>query len=197
MSISPFSTEDVPIRCKDILDLNKLKFMPRHRIPHLRLNVQLVNPEQPFLRAYNETSRPITIPRNTKLDKFKPRAVFRFYDLPPELRDLILDFALADAHPGLDTLTLKCEPGFVKEDEDGSISMMPTIAGKFGSRYLGRSIAFPFMSKCSLTLTSKTMADDYHTALWRFLLREEGSWLRFRVHNFDFEAAQFFLARCS
>lgn len=40
------------------------------------------------------------------------------------------------------------------------------------------------------------MADDYQTALWRFLLREEGSWLRLRVHNFDFEVAQFLLARC-
>lgn len=129
MSISPFSTEDIRIRCKDILDLDKLQFMPRHRIPHLSLSVQMVSPEQPFLRAYNKTSRPITIPRNTKLGKFKPRVSFRFYDLPPELRDLILDFALADAHPDLKTLTLKCEPGFVKDDEDGSISMMPTIAG--------------------------------------------------------------------
>ena len=110
---------------------------------------------------------------------------------------MVLDFALADADPDLKTLTLKSEPGFVKSGEEGSISMMPTIAGTFGSRYLGRSIAFPFMSKCSLTLTSKTMADDYQTALWRFLLREESSWLRLRVHNFDFEAVQFFLARCS
>ena len=197
ISLSPFSAVDIPIRCDDILDLDKQQFVPRHRIPHLCLSVQMVRPEQPFLRAYNETSRPIKIPKHTKLGNFKPRAHFRLYDLPQELRDLILDFALADAHPGLESLTLKCGPGFVKDGEDGSISRTPTNAGKFGSRYDGRSIAFPFMSKFSLTLTSKTLADDFQTALWRFLLREEGSWLKMRVHNFSFETAHFFLARCS
>lgn len=197
ISLSPFSTVDIPIRYDDILDLDKQQFVPRHRIPHLGLSVQMVSPKQPLLRAYNETFRPIKIPKHTKLGKFKQRAHFRFYDLPQELRDLILDFALADAHPDLESLTLKCEPGFVKDGEDGSISRMPTKAGKFGSRYDGRSIAFPFMSKCSLTLTSKTLASDFQTALWRFLLREEGSWLKMRVHNFSFETAHFFLARCS
>ncbi|GAB7327064.1 hypothetical protein MBLNU13_g10991t1 [Cladosporium sp. NU13] len=197
ISLSPFSTVDIPIRSDGILDLDKLQFTPRHRIPHLSVSVQMVIPEQPFLRACNKTSRPIKIPRNTKLGKFKPRATFRFYDLPRELRELILDIALADAHPGLKALTLKYEPGFVKNAEDGSISMTPTNAGKFGSRYVGCSIAFPFMSKCSLTLTSKTLADDFQTALWRFLLREGSSWLKLRVHNFSFETAHFFLARCS
>jgi hypothetical protein len=189
---------EIPIRCNDIVDLDKLQFTPRHRVPHLRLSVRLVSPKQAFLRAYNETSRPIKIPSNTKLGKFKALVPFRFYDLPQELRDLILDFAIKDAHPNLQSLTFKSEPGFVKDDgEDGSISMKPINAGKFGSRYLGRSIAFPFMSKCSLTLASKKLADDYQTALWRFLLHEESSWLKLRVHNFFFETAHFFLARCS
>lgn len=197
ISLPPFSTVYIPIRCDDMLDLDKLQFVPRHRISHINVSVELADPEQPFLRAYNETSRPIKIPKHTKLGKFKPRVPFRFYDLPQELRDLVLDFVLADAHPNLGSLTLKCEPGFVKDDEDGSISMMPTNSGKFGSRYIGRSIAFPFMSKCSLIFTSRKLADDYQTALWRFLLRNENSWLKLRVHNFYFEAAQFFLARCS
>lgn len=197
ISLSQFSTVDIPIRCGGILDLDKLQFVPRHRISHLSVSVQGVNCQKPFLRACNEASRPINIPRNTKLGKFKLRAPFRFYDLPKELRELILDFALLDAHPGLKALALKYEPGFVKDAEDSSISMMPTNVGKFGSRYVGRSIAFPFLSKCSLTLTSKMLADDFQTALWRFLLREESSWLKLRVHNFSFETAHFFLARCS
>jgi hypothetical protein len=194
--ISPFSTVEIPIRCHNIFELDKLQFVPRRRIPRLGVSVQMVNSEQPSLRAYNETPQIIKIPKNTKLGKFKPRAPFRFYDLPQELRDMILDYALVDAHPDLKTLTLKREPGFVKDDQDASISL-PDRVGKFGSRYLGRSVAFPFMSKCSLTLTSKTLADDYQTTLWRFLLREESSWLKLRVHNFNFEAAHFFLARCS
>ena len=198
ISIKPFSSVEIPIHCEDNLDLDELQFVPRHRIPQLRLSVQLVSPGRPVLQAYNETPRPIKIPKRTKLGKFKPRVPFRFYDLPQELREIILDFAVADAHPGLEALTLKSEPGFIKDDgEGGSISMMPTIAGSFGSRYVGRSIAFPFMSKSSLTLTSKTMADDYQTALWRFLLRKESSWLKMRVHNFFFEVVHFFLARCS
>lgn len=197
ISLSPFSTVDIPVHCDDILDLDKQHFVPRHRIPQLGLSVQMVSHEHLFLRAYNETSRPIKIPKHTKLGKFKPRAHFRFYDLSQELRDLILDIALADAHPSLESLTLKFEPGFVKDGQNGSISMMPTATGKFGSRYDGRSIAFPFMSKCSLTFTLKTLADDFQTALWRFLLREKGSWLKMRVHNFSFETAHFFLARCS
>jgi hypothetical protein len=194
--ISPFSAVEIPIRCNDILELDKLQFVPRHRIPRLSVSVQMVNFDQPSLRAYNETSYPIKIPSRTKLGKFTPRVPFRFYDLPQELRDMILDYALVDAHPKLETLTLKLEPAFVKDDQDGSISL-PDKIGKFGSRYLGRSVAFPFMSKCSLALTSKTLADDFQTALWRFLLREESSWLKLRVHNFDFEIAHFFLARCS
>ena len=195
--IPPFSTIEIPIHCAPDIELDKLQFIPRHRIPHLNVTIQLVGFEKPFLRAHNETHHHIGIPRHTKLGKFTPRAPFRFYDLPRELRDVILDYALADAHPGLETLTLKSQPGFVKGDgEDGSISMMPKNA-KFGSRFLGRSIAFPFISNSNLTLTSKTLADDYQNALWRFLLREESSWLKMRVHNFDFEAAHFFLARCS
>lgn len=194
--ISPFSAMEVPIRCNDTLELDKLQFVPRHRIPRLGVSVQMVNSGQPSLRAYNETSYPIKIPSRTKLGKFIPRVPFRFYDLPQELRDTILDYALVDAHHGLETLTLKLEPAFVKDDQDGSISL-PDKVGKFGSRYLGRSVAFPFISKCSLTLTSKTLADDFQTALWRFLLREGSSWLKLRVHNFDFEIAHFFLARCS
>jgi len=109
---------------------------------------------------------------------------------------MILDFAVSDAHPGLKTLALKSEHGFVKDDgkggDDGSISMVPKDA-KFGSRYVGRSIAFSFMSKYDLTLTSNSLADEYQIALWRFLLREENCWLQIRVHNFDIRSRTFLL----
>jgi len=109
---------------------------------------------------------------------------------------MVLDFALADAHPDLDTLTLKCQPGFFKSDEDGSISLMPKVARLYSVMFQD-SIAFPFNSWSSLTLTSKTLANDYQNALLRFLLRKESCWLQLRVHNFNFEAVQLCLQSCS
>ena len=206
MSIPPRSTVEILVRRHPIPKGDKhraiFQFVPRHHVPLLSVDHQLVRVinKQIFLRISNESAEPIRIRANKSLGKFKRPSPFRFYDLPKELRDMILDFAVSDAHPGLKTLALKSEHGFVKEGgeggDDSSISMVPKDA-KFGSRYVGRSIAFPFMSKCDLTLASKSLADEYQGALWRFLLREESCWLQLRVHNFDFEVAHFFLARCS
>jgi hypothetical protein len=200
ISIPPYGTVDIPIHRNHVIEpdehLNTLRFVPRYCIPHLSVDIQLLRNNQSFLRAYNRSSRRIKIPRHTKLGNFRPPRPFRFYDLPPELRDIVLDFAVSDTHPNLETLTLKCLPGFIKGGETGSISLMLKDAGH-NSINLNDSIAFPFRSSHSLALTSKSLADDFHIALRRFLLHKKTCWLQLRVHNFNFEAAQLFLRSCS
>jgi hypothetical protein len=115
-------------------------------------------------------------------------SLFRFYELPNELQDLTLDFT----HPKSEILTLKSQPSFVKDLENGAITLK-LARSEQNSR---TSIAFPFKSRCSLALTSKCLAEAYHTALLRFLLRDEVAWLKLEVLNFDFRAAQEFLHSC-
>lgn len=204
MSIPPHTTLSIPIRRNRILKpdehLTTLRFVPRCHIPHLRMKVQVLRHNQTILQATNEASSPIWVPKNTVLGKFRPPLPFRFDDLPRELQDMILDLALADAHPSLKVLTLKAQPGFIKTlAQDGSISLVPRYlpsASKNKHRVF-HSIAYPFELRCNLALVSKSMAEIFQNALWRFLIREESSWLQLRVRNFDFDAAQKFLRDCS
>jgi hypothetical protein len=191
--IPPFSTAEIPIHIicahgpgKSML----LQFVPRHRSPFLRISNQLLGLNASSLQASNTTSRPVCIPGQTVLGTLKAPTRFRFYDLPRELRDTILGFTLEDEYPDEEVLTLKSKPGFVKSSEDGSIALT------FRSTADKSQIAFPFKSRFSLALASKTMADEYHDALLRLLLRKENAWLKMEIDNFDFSAAQEFLRSC-
>jgi hypothetical protein len=165
-----------------------MQFVPRHRISALHICSQLLAPNADSLQVSNTTSRQICIPGRTVLGTLKLPSLFRFYELLNELQDLILDFM----HPKSKILTLKSQPGLVKDLENGAITLKSKKSGKDPRT----SIAFPFKSQCSLALTSKRLAEAYHTALMRFLLRDEEAWLKLEVLNFDFRAAQEFLHRC-
>jgi hypothetical protein len=189
--IPPYSTTQVliqPTRAHGPDRSSLMQFVPRHHISALHICAQLLGPDADSLQVSNITSRPIDIPGRTLLGTLKPTKRFQFYELPKELQDLILDFT----HPKSKILTLKSQPGLVKDLENETI----TLKSKNFGQHSRTSVALPFKSRCSLTLTSKRLAEDYHTALLRFLLRDEDAWLKIEVINFDFRAAQEFLHRC-
>jgi hypothetical protein len=84
-----------------------MQFVPRHHISALHICAQLLAPNASSLQVSNIASRPIDIPGRTVLGTLKPPKLFRFYQLPKELQDLILDFTLLDTRPNAKTLTLK------------------------------------------------------------------------------------------
>jgi hypothetical protein len=169
-----------------------MQFVPRHHISALHICAQLLAPNANSLEVSNITSRPIDIPGRTVLGTLKPPRLFRFYELPKELQDQILDYTLLDARSNSKILTLKSQPGFVKDLENGAI----TLKSKRSGQNSPTSVAFPFKSSCSLALTSKRLAEDYHSAFLRLLLQDEEAWLKIKVFNFDFRAARDFLHCC-
>lgn len=188
--IPPYSTAQVPIqptRAHGPDGSGSMQFVPRPHISALHICAQLLAPNAGSLQVSNTTSRQICIPGRTVLGTPKPPSLSQFYELPNKLQDLILDFT----HPKSKILTLKNQP-FVKDLENGAIALKSARSGPNPRT----SIAFPFKSRCSLALTSKRLAEAYHTALLRFLLRDEEAWLKLEVLNFDFTAAQDFLHSC-
>jgi hypothetical protein len=193
--IPPYSTTQVliqPTPAQGPDGYGSMQFVPRHHISALHICAQLLAPNASSLQVSNITSRPIDIPGRTVLGTLKLPSLFRFYELPKELRDLILDYALLYTRPNSKILTLRSQPGFVKNLETGAI----TLKSKRSGQNSPTSVAFTFKSRCSLALTSKRLAEDYHSALLRLLLQEEEAWLKIEVINFDFRAARDFLHSC-